>query len=69
MTRKQCMACDDLVLAFLLRLEWLKDNPPPSCSKCGEPKQFQLIDWLYSDSAKWKCRTCKYKFNYEPKLK
>jgi ribosomal protein L37AE/L43A len=36
-----------------------------SCPKCGESWQVQLVDWLVAP-AKWKCRICKEKFEFDP---
>jgi len=37
----------------------------PVCGKCGEAFQIQLREYL-GTPAKWKCRTCGYKWEYEP---
>ena len=36
-----------------------------NCPKCGERDQIQLRDWL-TEPAKWKCRLCSTKWEYEP---
>lgn len=38
-----------------------------SCTNCGETKQIQLVNFLITP-AKWKCRICKFKFEFEPIL-
>ena len=41
-------------------------NYTPSCPKCGASKfHMQLVNWQ-TNPAEWKCRTCKYKFLFEP---
>ena len=48
------------------RLKFLRQNVPP-CPKCSEKHQIQLREWI-NEIAEWKCRTCKYKFNFEPQV-
>lgn len=35
----------------------------PKCPSCGN-EQVQIIDW--NKPAQWKCRICKFKFEFEP---
>lgn len=60
-----CKTREDISQAFGRRREWLCDNHP-SCPKCREAHQIQLMDWIFADKAQWKCRKCKHYFEYEP---
>ena len=35
------------------------------CPKC-RTDQIQLVKYLYDPPAGWKCRSCKYEFDWEP---
>ena len=37
----------------------------PHCPKCREQMQIQVTDWQ-SVPAKWRCRKCKHRYEYEP---
>jgi tRNA(Ile2) C34 agmatinyltransferase TiaS len=52
------------VFALTERRLWLCKNVPV-CPACGEKMQIQLVDWSVTP-ADWKCRTCKYKWQFEP---
>lgn len=64
MTWKQCMDSEDIIVATLIRRDWLGVNHP-ACPKCGEAHQIQMVEWL-KETPDWKCRTCKHKFQHEP---
>lgn len=53
----------DLIIAATRRGFLCKHVPP--CPKCGEVHQIQLVEWIHG-LAKWKCRTCKYAWLFEP---
>lgn len=38
----------------------------PVCPKCKDA-QVQLIEYINIKPATWKCRICKFKFEFEPK--
>jgi hypothetical protein len=38
----------------------------PACPKCGEREQMQLVEWVNTIPAQWRCRTCKHAFTHEP---
>ena len=54
----------DEVMERVDRREFLCRHPP-LCPKCNTP-QVQLIDYMEKEPAAWKCRCCKYKFDFEP---
>jgi len=54
----------DLMMELVNRRINLCKNSP-SCPKCKENFQIQLVNWINPGPAKWKCRTCKHKFEYE----
>ena len=50
-----------------IRLKFLREHMP-TCPKCGEKFQIQLVEFI-NEIAQWKCRNCKYKFDFEPVVK
>jgi len=53
------------MMAFVRRREWLEDNAP-YCPECGNGWQQQLVDHIFSKTAKWKCRLCNHRYEKEP---
>lgn len=47
------------------RRNWLGKHIPP-CPQCGEEWQIQLIAYIATYPAKWKCRICKTTGYHEP---
>ncbi len=41
-------------------------NAAPTCPKCPEKAQIQLVEWVNTKPAQWRCRTCKHAFTFEP---
>jgi transposase-like protein len=37
----------------------------PHCPKCREQMQIQIMDY-HNKPAKWRCRMCKHRFEFEP---
>lgn len=56
------------IMAFVRRREWLQDNAP-YCPECGDGWQQQLVDHVFSKTAKWKCRICGHRYEKEPHKK
>lgn len=62
----------DLIIKALIHLKRkviLLANTP-TCPECGDltpdVNQVQLVDYVNTIPAKWKCRVCKHKFEFEP---
>ena len=54
----------DRVMSFVKRREWIQRTHFQLCPKC-ESEQQELTDWIFSKKAKWKCRDCKFCYEYE----
>lgn len=52
-------------LEGLLRRKDFICSHVPHCPRCREQMQIQVTDYV-GVPAKWKCRMCKYRFEYEP---
>lgn len=63
----ECRTASDPTMAYVRRREWLsRRENVPSCVFCGEREQMQLTDHIWSELARWKCRTCGHRFFSEP---
>lgn len=56
-----------LLNAIIERRQWVS-TLRPHCPKCGEARQIQIIDALATPCPKWKCRTCKHGFKWQPEM-